>query len=661
MRFGGLLVLGALLWAVAASAQPRIVDPTPDPEDTTDWDLALEPDPVVSGLATPTGLVLIGTRKNEELLVLEKNTGRVRHYENDALGVAQDLGDALDLGVDNCGERGLISIALHPSFDRSTPDTSDPEAPERDHVFLSYHTDPGAGPGDDDCDGDAIFRVERYSWNGTQLTDPVVVYSLTLADGENTQVGGGISMGQEVDIEEPDFFSEFLYVAVGSLGRDGSLQNNKELDEAGRVLDDTSVVLRLKPDGSTPEGNPFDVDPGVDPPEPEDRYFAYGFRDAKALLVDRASGYVWLSERSDGGFDELDVFHTAGDVPGNNGGHAPYKGLVSNVPKNLDGDGEPNPLYPLVDLLTELKNTERLPVSTYVNPPFSFEDPGVHPTGLAFGGVEVGPQHRDDLFVGSEDGRLLRFPVNSSRLGFSLGVPLADTIANLGDDEDDPQTEEDETEPDSLTQVLIAEDFGAISDLETGVDGSLYVVDQGNGSIHRIFHDAKRDLAVYSIKAPKKISLKKPVVTKAVQVTLVNQGEVAERIGSREELSNLIGFQLSSPTGCAIPTFSIPDPKYASPPYPYQIGIAPNGGRLSLDVNVEWACESPFDAGANNFEVSVTIDLEAIGVIELPADQDDNVCPRPPDPATDPPDPGCGAKLPDKTLGGPIVTDVTVK
>ena len=654
MRFGGLLLLGAVLWAATASAQPEIVDPTPDPEDTTDWDLALEPAAVVSGLATPTGLVFVGTRKDEELLVLEKNTGRVRHYKNDALGVAQPLGDALDLGVDNCGERGLISIALHPSFDRSTPDTSDPEAPEKDYVFLSYHTDAGAGPGDDNCDDTAIFRVERYRWNGSLLLDPVEVFSLALADGENAQVGGGISIGQELDVDEDDFFSEFLYVAIGSLGRNGSLQNNKALDP--RVLDDTSVVLRLNTDGTTPEGNPFDVDPDVD--TPEDRYFAYGFRDAKSLLVDRSSGYIWLSERSDGGFDELDVFRA-----GDNGGHAPYKGLVGNVPKNVDGDGERNPLYPLVDLLTELKNGEPVDVSTYVNPPFSFESPDVHPTGLAFGGLEVGPQHRDDLFVGTEDGRLLRFPVNSLRQSFALSVPLSDTIANLGADEDDPQTDEDETEPDSFTQILIARNFGAISDLETGVDGSLYVVDRSNGSIHRVFFDAKRDLAVHSIKAPKKISLsaKKPVVSKAVQVTLVNQGEVAERIGSREELENLVGFQLSSPTGCAIPTAAIVDPKYALPPYPYQIGIAPNGGRLTLDVSVAWACDSPFDAGANNFEASVTIDLEAIGVIELPADQADNVCPRAPDPAADPPDPGCGAKLPDKTLGGPIVTDVTSK
>jgi len=423
-----------------------------------------------------------------------------------------------------------------------------------------------------------------------------------------------------------------------------------------RVIDDTSVVLRLNTDGTTAKGNPFDLDPDVDPPE--DRIFAYGFRDPKSVLIDPASSYLWTSERSDGGFDELDVF-----LSGTNGGHAPYKGLQSTVPKNLDSDDLPNPAYPLVDLLTRVKNGVTLPVSTYTNPPFSFESPDVHPTGLAFGGLEVGPQHRGDLFAGTEDGRLLRFNVNPFRTGFSLLVPLADTIASLGADEDDPETDEDETEPDSLTQLLIATGFGAISDLEAGVDGSMYVVDQANGTIHRIFYDATRDLAVQSVKAPKKISLsaKKPVVTKAIRVTLENRGEVAERIHSHDELESLIGLQLTSPTGCAIPTVTVVDPKYALPPYPYQIGIAPNGGRATFQVNVAWACDSPFDAGANNFEASVTVDMGTIGVVELPEHQADNVCPRPPAPLADPPDAGCGAKQPDGTLGGPIVTDITIK
>lgn len=673
MRIGRSLAFCAVLWAAAASAQPHIVDPTPDPEDTTDWDLVLEQDdlgdplPVVSGLASPMGLVFIGTRKDEELLVIEKDTGRVRHFENDALGMSQEQALALDLGVDNCGERGLLSIALHPDFDRSTPDTPDPENPATDWVYLAFHTDEpvsGGGSGDG-CDGGATFRVARYTWNGTALVDPVEIFSMPIADTETSALGGAIATGREFHTPKPgddpnDLFEELVYVAIGSLGRNGSLQNDKSVMPV--VLDDTSVVLRLRAlDGSTPSDNPFVVsaDPPL-PPATEDRYLAYGYGDVRGLVVDPATTYLWASERSDAGKDELNLC-----LPATNAGYSSYQGVqLQKIPPNLDEDDQPNPDYPLVDLLSELKNNVRLPVSTYLNPSFTFEPPDLHPTGVAFGGTEVGPQHRDDLFVGTEDGRLLRFNVNGFRLGFLLAPPLADTVANeaLPDDPGTPDIDETR-EADALTQLLIAEGFGAISDLETGIDGSMYVVDRTNGEIHRIFHDAVRNVAVESIKAPSKIKLsqKKPVVRKAIRVTLVNRGQVAERIQSREELTNLLGLQITSPSGCAMPAATVVDPKYALPPYPYLIGIAPNGGRRAIDVMVEWTCEPPFDAGADNFETSVTIDLEAIGVLELPDDKADNVCPRAPDPMADPPDPGCGAKLPDKTLGGLIVTDVTIK
>ena len=106
--FGGRLVLWGALWAVAAGAEPVIVDP--DPASDVDWELRLQP--VVSGLASPSALVFFGTLADEEFLVLEKDTGRVRHFVQRV-----DQGDALDLAVDNCGERGLVGIALHPDFD----------------------------------------------------------------------------------------------------------------------------------------------------------------------------------------------------------------------------------------------------------------------------------------------------------------------------------------------------------------------------------------------------------------------------------------------------------------------------------------------------------------------------------------------------------------
>jgi glucose/arabinose dehydrogenase len=651
MRLGGWLALSIALWAGAAGAQ-MIEDPTPDPDDPTDWELGLEPEAVASGLDTPTGLVFVGTRADEDLLVLEKNTGKVRHFKD-----RTPQGDALDLGVDNCGERGLLSIALHPEFDRGTPTTSDPLAPKKDWVYLAYHTD--AGQTGDDCDAGATFRVARYTWNGTSLVDEVVVFSMELADGEDTLVGGHIGFTQDFDSDEPDFIGARLFIAIGSLGRNGSLQNNKAIQP--RVLDDTSVLLRLKDDGTTPEGNPFDTGPESEPEGPEDRYFGYGFRDARAIAPDPLSSTVFLSERSDGGFDEIDVFPCIQPVVcGVNSGFDSYKGFVpGELPRNIEDD-LPNPDYLLVDLLFT-NETEPEPISTYLNPPFTFESAEVKPTGLAIGGFEVGPQHREDLFVGTEDGRLFRFDVNRLRLGFTLAPPLADVVANLNTGVvDNPQTPDvDESLPDDLTQILIATGFGAISDLETGIDGSLYVVDQEHGTVRHIFYDAIRDLAVQSVKAPTKISLsaKKPVVSKSIKVTLTNPGEVAERIlGTNEaslqaELEDLLGLEITSPTGCAAPTTNVVVPKYARDPYPPVIGIAP-GGRLSLEVKVDWTCASPSPAGVADFETTVTLDMNAIGIIELDENKADNVCPR----AATGDDPGCGAKG-----GGDILTDVIQK
>src|SRR5258708_1220376 len=77
---------------------------------------------VVSGLTTPTAMAFIG---DNDILVLEKNTGMVKRVQN---GVVQST--VLDLAVNNFSERGLLGIALHPKF---------PKNPRVD-LYLSYRT-----------------------------------------------------------------------------------------------------------------------------------------------------------------------------------------------------------------------------------------------------------------------------------------------------------------------------------------------------------------------------------------------------------------------------------------------------------------------------------------------------------------------------------------
>ncbi len=61
-----------------------------------------------SGFTTPVSLAFIGPN---EMLVLEKNTGKVQHVVNGSIA-----GTAIDLAVNNNSERGLLGIALHPNF-----------------------------------------------------------------------------------------------------------------------------------------------------------------------------------------------------------------------------------------------------------------------------------------------------------------------------------------------------------------------------------------------------------------------------------------------------------------------------------------------------------------------------------------------------------------
>ena len=63
---------------------------------------------VITGLNVPTTMAFVG---DDEILVLEKNTGRVQHYLN---GVFQ--GTAIDLDVSEIHERGLLGICVHPDF-----------------------------------------------------------------------------------------------------------------------------------------------------------------------------------------------------------------------------------------------------------------------------------------------------------------------------------------------------------------------------------------------------------------------------------------------------------------------------------------------------------------------------------------------------------------
>jgi glucose/arabinose dehydrogenase len=383
------------LLAAAPVAAQSTVDPT------------LPVDTLVTGLALPTTMAFVAPN---DLLVLEKNTGRVRRVLAGSL-----LNDpVLTVAVDTTSERGLLGIAVN---------TESPPG-----VFL-YYTQ--ASP--------LRNVVMRYDWNAGLglLESPALVLDLPATPGPN-HAGGIVVLGPPG--EAPGVGDgALLYAVIGDLNRSNQLENVA----AGGGPDDTAVILRVRQDGTAAPGNPFSA-PGFE------RYFAYGIRNSFGLALDPISGFLWDTENGPSIMDEVNR------VPaGFNSGWRPIMGPDSRDPQ---GTGD------LFDT----------PGSAYRDPEFSWLDT-VAPTAIVFpAGSRLGAGYDAVALVGdNNNGFLYRFPLDATRSGFDLI-----TLPGLGDRVADSSAE--------LDLVVWGSGFGAVTDLEIGPDGRLYVVSLTNGAIYRV-------------------------------------------------------------------------------------------------------------------------------------------------------------------------------
>ncbi len=107
----------------------------------------------------------------------------------------------------------------------------------------------------------------------------------------------------------------------------------------------------------------------------------------------------------------------------------------------------------------------------YSNPEFVWEKP-VCPTGIAFSTSEKFAQ-TNRIFVGDcINGNIYRLELNEDRTGFVFDSPsLQDNTLNIDE---------------SNEEILFGTNFGAITDVEEGPDGFLYIVSLSNGKIYRI-------------------------------------------------------------------------------------------------------------------------------------------------------------------------------
>ena len=278
-------------------------------------------------------------------------------------------------------------------------------------------------------------RLYRYEWINNQLVNPILLLDLPATPGPRHN-GGVVRIGPDNNV----------YVIIGDVDGHETLAQNQE---SGEEADGTSGILRINQDGKPVESSGILGDS-----YPLDLYYAYGIRNSFGFDFDPVTGNIWDTENGPGYGDEINLVE-----PGFNSGWLEITGMSSNAD---DFDPEDNGLVSFDGK------------GEYSDPKFEWRDT-LGPTAVKFlNSDKLGAEYGNDMFVGDiVNGRIYHFELNQDRTELILDGLLANKVAAT----------ESVTE---LEQIIFAEGFGGITDLEVGPDGYLYVVSLGQGAIYRI-------------------------------------------------------------------------------------------------------------------------------------------------------------------------------
>jgi glucose/arabinose dehydrogenase len=288
------LPLLAGLFTVFLSAKPA----TTLPDDFTDSLVTGEQGLAPTALAFPDERILIASRP-----------GELRVYKNGAL-----LGTpALDLKSETCDnkERGLLGLAVDPSFDA--------QAPGDDYVYIYYtYKKHGVCPQDHPASNrNPVNRVSRFVMNGDTVdedSEEVLLNNIPSPNGNHN--GGDIHFGKD----------GYLYVSVGdggcNLRRPGLCQYENGAARYRNIP--LGKLLRIEPEGGIPPDNPFvgpdsrrcNVDGRTARGKTCQEIFALGFRNPFRFAVDLDAASTVLRVDDVGGqrWEEIDELDAAADA-----------------------------------------------------------------------------------------------------------------------------------------------------------------------------------------------------------------------------------------------------------------------------------------------------------------------------------------------------------
>jgi aldose sugar dehydrogenase len=379
---------------------------------------------VAEGLDLPTSMHFLD---DDTVLVLEKNKGQVRVVLDGKLLEEP----AVQVDVATGPEQGLLGIAIWNGKKKDDTTSS---------VFL-YMTEKNY----QENTRNLVYKY-FYDENEKRLENKTVILDLPGEPGPFHN-GGKITIGP---------YDGYIYAVIGDVSAGGGMLDNQI---PGKPPDDKSVILRVDRDtGTALKDNPFFYNNNNHTGDMErlQSYYAYGIRNSFGMDFDPVTGKLWISENGDDVYDEINIVE-----PGFNSGWHKIMGPIERTNMTVEND--------LI----------MFDGAYYEDPVFSWYAP-VGVTDIEFfNSTKLGDKYDRNLFVGDINyGNLYFFEVNGDRTGVTFQDPrLFDLVA-------DPVKEEGEDS--ELSSLILGEDFGRITDIETGPDGLLYILTYEDGKIYRI-------------------------------------------------------------------------------------------------------------------------------------------------------------------------------
>lgn len=314
--------LGLLATAPAALAQQAQTIET----ERHDIDMSI----VAQGLANPWGLAFIGDSK---FLVTER-PGDLRIVSANG-DISEPLKGVPDVVAQNQG--GLLDVATDPDF------------AENNRIYLSFsEADPDGGDGNSTA-------VVSATLGDDEITDVKVIFRGAPKYESSGHFGSRLVFSKE----------GHLFITLGD--------RQTAMDDAQTLDNHHGKVVRIWPDGSTPDDNPF-----VNDDNALENIWSYGHRNVQGAALHPDTGELWTVEHGPRGGDEVNITRK-----GKNYGWP-------DATYGIDYNGD------IISEKTHVEGTEQ---------PHYYWLPSIATSGMMIYNGDKFPQWKGDVFIGALRGQ----------------------------------------------------------------------------------------------------------------------------------------------------------------------------------------------------------------------------------------------------------------